>query len=286
MDSLALGLIFIIIFMVLNYVGILLQKFDTNRSGLPEDAETSLFLKRPLWVLGILMQTILVLPFFFLSIDLLGLTLAQPLATSGLLIFVIGAVIILKEKLYRLEWFGVALVFSSIFLISMSGITGDVSIDLFFQSSFFVTFSIFFLACVIIAVVGTILAKKKDNKKIFGYAILTGLAYSLVSIFGQFMSPALDMLFAGTIDIFGWFFLIIGIVFCVLGTGLGIIFSQKAFQRGQAIEIIPISNTVVNLLPILAGVFVFKQIITFWWLFIPGIGILLIGVSLLARFQK
>jgi len=271
--------------MFLNNFGLLFQKYETNKAGLDKDASVGLFLKRPLWVLGILMQTIFVIPFFFLVIDLLGVTLAQPLVTTGLLIFIIGSLFMLKERLHRVEWLGVALMFSAALMVALSNVTGDVPLSTFVDPGFIPRAIVFFSVAVALAILGAIIAKKQGGRQVLGYAVLMGVSYAMVSTAGQFMTPSLDMLFGPGLDALGCILLVGGFSGTVLGTIAGIVFSQKAFQRSQAITIVPTSQAIINVLPIFGGIYVFGQEIQYLLLFIPGIVVLLVAVSLLARFQ-
>ncbi|MHA1131039.1 MAG: hypothetical protein ACTSQQ_09535, partial [Candidatus Helarchaeota archaeon] len=76
-----------------------------------------------------------------------------------------------------------------------------------------------------------------------------------------------------------------GSIGAVIGTIFGLLMAQEAFKRGQAINIIPFTQITINLLPILAGIFVFGQAITSPLFFWPGVLSIIIGASLLSRFQ-
>ncbi|MFX0101559.1 MAG: hypothetical protein ACFFCS_18430 [Candidatus Hodarchaeota archaeon] len=281
----ALGIIMTLVGTTINSVGILLQKLDINRSGMKDDSNLSYFMKRPVWVLGILMQTIILLPFFILGIDLLGVTLAQPLATAGLLVFVLGSIFVLKEKLKRQEWAGVIMLVVAVLLIGLSGVVGDVTMAVFFQESFLANLIIFLVITAGLVVVGIIVIKVLE-KQVLGYSIFLGVAYAIVSISGQLATPPLDMMFGTGLSAAGWILLLLGVAGVLLGTYFGILYSQLAFQKGQAIDVVPSSQAIINLLPVFAGLFLFGQYILFPVLFIAGMGLLLVSVVLLARFQK
>jgi hypothetical protein len=107
-----------------------------------------------------------------------------------------------------------------------------------------------------------------------------------VSISGQLVTIGFDVAFVPGTETLGWMLGVTGLVGVVVGTVLGIMFSQRAFQKAQAIRIIPISQSINNLLPIVAGIYLFGQYIGILWLFIPGVVVLLVAVTLLARFQR
>ena len=83
----------------------------------------------------------------------------------------------------------------------------------------------------------------------------------------------------------GLLLLILGIVGAIAGTVFGIITTQEAFKRGQAINVIPFMQISVNVIPILAGLYVFGQTITIPFFFWAGVIAIIIGASMLARFQ-
>jgi drug/metabolite transporter (DMT)-like permease len=282
----ALGIACVLAGTAINSIGLILQKREVNKSGMKDDSNIAYFFKRPLWIIGILMQTLLFAPFFFIGIDLIGIALAQPLATAGLLVFVAGAVLVLKERVSRIEWVGISLMIAAIFLVSAAGVAGEVTISIFFQDAFLPSVVVFVLVIAGLAVAGGLLVKLVGKRAVQGFAILVGTSYAVVSISGQLVTVGFDVAFLPSFEPLGWSLGITGLIGVVAGTVLGIIFSQRAFQKAQAIHIIPISQSINNVLPIVAGVYLFGQYIGILWLFIPGVVVLLVAVTLLARFQR
>lgn len=85
----------------INNFGIVLQKRQINLKAPPDAQEKSMmdigqFLKDPIWILGILMQTILYLPFLLLAYDFIGITLLQPLSNAGIIFLVLGLILMLN----------------------------------------------------------------------------------------------------------------------------------------------------------------------------------------------
>jgi hypothetical protein len=121
--------------------------------------------------------------------------------------------------------------------------------------------------------------KNKARFPFFG--ILLGNIYSMVSISMQWFQLGV----AEFSHALGLLILILGIGGAIAGTILGIITAQEAYKRGQAIWTIPFMQIIINILPVLAGIFVFAQTITnlvFFWI---GIGCIIVGGSMLARFE-
>ncbi|MHA1368718.1 MAG: hypothetical protein ACTSRA_03230 [Promethearchaeota archaeon] len=283
---LAIGILLTLAGAAINNIGILLQKLDINRAGMEDDSNLAFFMKRPVWILGILMQTVIVIPFFFLGIDFLGVTLAQPLATSGLVIFVLGSFFILKENLTGKEWFGVSVMIASIFMLSLSGVSGNVTMNVFYPRTF--TYKLLLIAaCVtVLGIAGTIIVKLRRFNVAFGYGILMGISYALVSISAQFITPALGSLFSGTNTGLVWSLIILGVIGIIGGTILGILLAQEAFKTSRAIDVVPASQAIINILPVIAGVYLFGQEIQHLILFIPALILIITSASMLARFQK
>lgn len=284
--DLVLGISCILAGTAMNSTGIVLQKREVNKSGMRDDSNLAYFLKRPFWVLGILAQTLLFAPFFFIGIDLIGIALAQPLATAGLLVFVAGAVLVLKEHVSRVEWIGIWLMVAAIFLVSLAGVAGNVTVSIFFQD-WFVTSAVAFTAILAgLIVAGGLLIRFVKQRDVQGLAILIGTSYAIVSIAGQLVTIGFDTASLAGMEVLGWMLVVLGLAGVIGGTVAGINFSQNAFKKAQAIQIIPISQSINNVLPIVAGTFLFGQSIEFSWLFIPGVVVLLVAVTLLARFQR
>ncbi|MBN2150194.1 MAG: hypothetical protein JW839_01985 [Candidatus Lokiarchaeota archaeon] len=282
----ALGIACVLTGTAINSAGLLLQKREVNRSGMVDGSDIAPFLRRPFWILGILMQTLIFAPFFFIGIDLVGITLAQPLANAGLLVFVAGAVLALKERLSRIEWAGVSLVIAALFLVSLAGVSGDVSVSALIQGDALLRATAFSAAIAGLAVLGWLLARLPRPWSVQGPAVLVGTSYAVVSISGQLVTVGFGAASNPGSEAMGWLLGAVGLAGVVLGTLFGIIFSQRAFKRAPAIHVIPASQSITNVLPIVAGIYLFGQGIAFVWLFVPGIAMLLVAVILLARFQR
>ncbi|MDD1778263.1 MAG: hypothetical protein LUQ65_08850, partial [Candidatus Helarchaeota archaeon] len=237
------------------------------------------FLKDPLWDLGILMQTVLYLPFLLLSYDFLGITLAQPISASGLIFLILGLFLMLNERFkHKSEYFGMGILVFGVIAIALGGVTGTITIDIFIANltNFWILFAIM-LGLSGLSVV--MIIKNKARFPFFG--VLLGNIYSMVSISMQWFQLGIDE-FSHAL---GLLILILGIGGAIAGTVLGIVTGQEAYKRGQAIWTIPFMQITINILPVLAGLFIFAQYITnlaFFWI---GLGCIIVGGSMLARFE-
>jgi len=279
-----LGIMLAIIGAAINNFGIVLQKRQVNIKAPPDTPEKKIsdisdFLKDPIFILGILMQTIIYLPFLVASLDILGVTLAQPLSNSGIIFLVIGLLYFLNEKLKKLEAFGTILMIASVITLAFGGVMGDITLNIFINSM--LEFWIFMILIAVSSLISIILIIKTKKIRIPLLGFLAGLCYSLVSISLQIFTLSMTELHQ---PIALWF-LIFGMLGAVIGTIFGILTTQEAFKRSQAINIIPFSQISMNLIPIIAGIVIFQQQILnpiFFWF---GTIAIIVSASLLARFQ-
>ncbi|HUX99012.1 MAG TPA: hypothetical protein VMV49_05625 [Candidatus Deferrimicrobium sp.] len=285
LGEILLGILLGLIGAFINNWGVVLQKRQVNIKAPPEAADKTIgdisqFLKDPVWVLGILMQTIFYLPFLIIAYDLITITLLQPISSAGIIFLVIGLIIFLNEKLRKKsEYLGIGILIFGIFIIAFGMIPVSPTIDTFLSSlmPFWIIFG-FILISSLIALV-FIFKSKKIQLMLLGFII--GNCYAFVAISMQIFS-------LGIFDLghpLGLLLLILGIVGAIAGTVFGIITTQEAFKRGQAINVIPFMQISVNVIPILAGLYVFGQTITIPFFFWAGVIAIIIGASMLARFQ-
>lgn len=283
-----IGIVLAIVGAFINNFGVVLQKRQVNIKAPPEIKDKTMmdigkFLKDPLWDLGILMQTVLYLPFLLLSYEFLGITLAQPISACGLIFLILGLFLMLNERFkHKSEYFGLGLLVFGVIAIALGGVKGDITIDIFIAnlSNFWILFSSM-LALSGLSVV--MIIKNKARFPFFG--VLLGNIYSMVSISMQWFQLGI----AEFSHAVGLLILILGIGGAIAGTVLGIITGQEAYKRGQAIWTIPFMQITINILPVLAGLFVFGQSINpeiinlvFFW---AGLGCIIVGGSMLARFE-
>lgn len=282
--NLIFGITVCMIGAAINNFGLVLQKRQVNIKAPPESENKTMtdikdFLRDPIWILGILMQTFLYLPFLIYSFDLIGITLTQPLSNSGLIFLVLGLILMVNEKLKRLEMFGTFLMVFGAISIALGNVTGQITLDSFIKS--INTFWVFFFGIILLSLICLALIKKIKKTRLMFLGFLAGLCYSMVSISMQILTLSLY----GIDKPVGLFFLIFGILGAVLGTVFGILTAQEAFKRGQAMNIVPFSQIGMNIIPILAGLLVFGQSIlspVFFWI---GTISIIVAASLLARFQ-
>lgn len=279
-----IGVILALIGAFINNFGVVLQKRQVNIKVPPEMKDKTImdinkFLKDPLWDLGILMQTVVYLPFLLLSYGFIGITLVQPISNAGLIFLILGLFLMLNERFkYKIEYSGMGILIFGVVIIAFGGVIGKITIDIFLANlpNFWILFSI------VLALSGVsvfMIIKNKARFPFFG--ILLGNIYSMVSISMQWFQLGI----AEFSHVLGLFILVLGIGGAVAGTVFGIITAQEAYKRGQAIWTIPFMQITINIFPVLAGIYVFAQTITYLFFFWLGIICIIIGGSMLARFE-
>jgi drug/metabolite transporter (DMT)-like permease len=288
MSNTLLGIFFVICGGAIINFGVVLQKRQINirtKQQLPLEPnitqnDLKSYFKDPLWILGILMQTILSLPFIFLGLDYLGPSLAQPLSNACIIFLVLGLIFVLKESIKRIEIIGIVILILGMIAIGLGGVTGIITLSAFLEEK--VTIFWIFMFIVTVFVVGFFILSK--NKKFFliSYGLLIGLFYSIVTISMQLFLLSFEDLSLSIAKLM----LIGGVLGLILATIIAVILSQNAFKRGQAINIIPFSQITMNLVPIIAGIIIFEQIVTNTLVFWIGTLLIIVGASFLARFQN
>ncbi|MHA1271599.1 MAG: DMT family transporter [Candidatus Helarchaeota archaeon] len=235
--------------------------------------------KNKIWLVGIILGSLGGLP-YFASQALIGVTLAQPLQGTGLLMLVISAVYYLKEKLKLGELIGVSiLIFGPIFL-SLSNVQDiDIALEIT-DIGFISSILIFYVLCISGIIISYVLSKK-DFKPSIMLALNSGIFFGMGAISAQLGVFFLEMN-AGILSILG---AILGFGMIIIGNAIGTLIVNMAFQKGKAVRIIPIQGIGNLLIPIIGGIVIFQQVVLFLNFFIIGVCCQLIGGILIVRLQ-
>lgn len=299
--TIVLGIIIAIISTFCFNLGIVLQK-----KGLKESSEIKIeegiinllktfkeFSKNKYWLTGTILGLIGLIP-YVIAMGLVGILVVQPVSTIGLIIFVISAIKILKEKISLFEIISIGMLVVSPILIGFA-IISDVSFNF---SEFFLPYLLFFITIILGCIVSFLLSKKKRGTKLEGFFIMIigSLLFSLGATFTNILAQAyndanVNALFFWEI-IFGifWFdylhiWLFFGFWGMIVFNLISIIFFQTALQKIKAVVVVPIHNAIVLIVPVLAGLFVFHQKFENILLFFISIILILISIISLSKFQ-
>ncbi|MFX1495946.1 MAG: DMT family transporter [Promethearchaeota archaeon] len=251
------------------------------------------FSKNKSWLTGTIIGLIGLIP-YVIAMGMVGVVVVQPVSTIGLIIFVISAIRILKEKVSLFEIISIGMLVISPILIGLA-IISDIRISF---TEFLTPYLLFITIIILICVLSFFLSKKTRGTKWEGFFIMIigSLLFSLGATFTNVLAQAyndahINALFFWEI-IFGIFWLdylhiwlFIGFWGMVIFNLVSIVFFQTALQKIRAVVVVPIHNAITLLVPVLAGLFIFHQIFENTLLFFVSIILILISIISLSRFQ-
>jgi len=268
--------------------------------GIKEILKSFLWLvKNKSWAFGFFLGVAGWFP-YLISIGMIGIIVTEPVMATGFIVFVIAAIVILKERVRALEYIAIALLTISPILIAFTGIS-DVDIDLYGFVPSFITFLLIVLS---ISIILLVIAKKKKGTgaeglfTMFGGAILFAIGGVATNILAQaLIQTGEGFQWFTLLELpFGIFWFIYGGSYAHLWVFLGfwlmtifnissMPFYQGGFQRGKLLIMYPILDTVALLLPITAGIFVFRQTFTNYPLFFIALVFIVFATLILAKYQ-
>lgn len=252
-------------------------------------------LKNKWWLLGVLLGVGGWFP-YIISIGMVGVLVTEPVMATGFIVFVVAAVKILNEKVSLLEYGAIGMLTVSPILIAFSGIS-DVRFDVY---EFIVPLVIFLSVTLSISIFSFIMSKKTRGTSLEPlYMMLCGgILFALGGTFTNILAQAFIsaniqftwyVLFEIIFAIFWWDYahilVFIGFWGMVIMNLSSLTFYQRAIQKGKAVIMYPILDTLALVIPITAGLMVFKQGFENPVLFWTAITFAMIGSLILSRFQ-
>ena len=251
--------------------------------------------KNKWWLLGAILGVVGWFP-YIMSIGLVGFMVSEPINSMGIIIVVIAANRILGEKVTWYEFLAISILAISPILIAFAGIS-EVAIDLY---EMVIPLTIFLIITFSITIGSFVFSQKKRGTKLEGFFVmLTGSFFlALGGVFTNILAQAIvqaniQLTWYFGIEIFfgifwfdyphlwvfiGWW----GLAICNLAS---FAFYQSAFQKSRMAVVFPILDSIGLLIPIIAGILVFKQTFNNYFLFFLAIVLIFIGTSTLGRFQ-
>jgi hypothetical protein len=251
--------------------------------------------KNKWWFLGLILGFLGWFP-YIVSISMVGVLVTEPVMATGFIVFVIAAVKMLNEKVSLYEYAAIGMLTFSPILIGFAGISG-VTFDMY---AFILPLVIFLGITLSISFVAFIMSKKTRGSSVEPlYLMLCGgilfaLGGTFTNILGQaFIFTGIEfswyILFEIVFGIFWWDYghllVFIGFWGMVTLNLSSLTFYQSAMQKGKATIMYPILDTLALIVPITAGLLVFKQTFENPFLFWLAIGFAMIGSLILSRFQ-
>jgi len=255
------------------------------------------FFKNRDWAFGFLLGNIGYIP-YLISQNLVGIVVTQPITSVGLIVLVIAANKILNEKIGPFELSSFIMMGFGTILIGLAQVS-DIFIDILEIAFPLIIFTviIFFISGAIFLIASRFKGESMDAILMM---IIAGLITSLGSIFSSafvqaisygtyFQIPILapiEILFGcfWFWDPYHWWGFCSFYVFIIFNS-VGFAFTQGGLQRGKAVLVFPIVNTVNMIAPIIAGFIIFQQTFQNYLLFYIGVSLILIATVILSRFQ-
>ncbi len=251
--------------------------------------------KNKWWLLGTILGIVGWFP-YIISIGMVGVLVTEPIMATGFLVFVVAAIRILHEKISTLEYIAITMLTFSPILIAYSGIS-DVRFDMY---EFVAPLIIFLSIALSIAIICFILSKKKRGTSIeplymmFTGAILFALGGTFTNILAQaIISAEIQLtwyvLFEIVFAIF-WFdyyhmMIFVGFWGMAIMNLSSVAFYQGAIQKGKAVVMYPILDSIALIIPIISGLLIFKQTFENMILFTVAVIFVVFGSLILSRFQ-
>ncbi|MFX0048298.1 MAG: hypothetical protein ACFE8G_09040 [Candidatus Hermodarchaeota archaeon] len=271
----------------INNVGLVLQKKVVNEIH-PEAKFFRSLIKKPLWIIGILMELIIGSIFFMIAQIYIGPALIPGLMAFGLIFLAIGSVKIVGETLKKEEIIGIILMILAIFLLGLSELSIDIaSIDIL-AFDLVLNMTIFTIALFLGSFICEILQRKIEKLKGILLAISSGFQFSLTNFWIAPLMAVIAHVFGGSATLGELFLFIACAAILITASLLGIIKIQQAFQVANASRMIPIQQVPIQITPVIAYFFVFTlmppTIFPIVYVLI-GVSLILLSSFLLAKRQ-
>jgi multidrug transporter EmrE-like cation transporter len=206
----------------------------------------------PVWLGGLALQTggyvIYLVALSGAPISLLAVTMQ-----GGIALFVMVAVLFLRERANPREWIGIAGIVAAIFLLTLSlsgGATASVT-----NSALLVLLS----AVVAIAAIFTFLAERHQPTGIAS-AIASGLAFGMGSLYAKAVVEMLAGIFSVPMTSVAFTVLTTPWTYLAVAANLGgLVLLQNSFHAARGIIVMPLSSACSNLVPIVGGIVAFGE---------------------------
>ncbi|MHA1214085.1 MAG: DMT family transporter [Candidatus Hodarchaeales archaeon] len=222
------------------------------------------------WLLGTFF-TFLGWSMFIIALSLAPLSLIAPLQNIGVILLAALSIKFFHERFHLYEWFGLSLCLFGVFLLTVGSDTSFQGVSTYNSTNGTIMIFILVLSTVIL-IFGQKFYFSEKNGVVLGF--LSGMTAGLGAMFTK-------LIILSIYQFFNLIFFVICFLICQI---ISFITLQAGFQNERALIIVPLFNSLSTLIPILAGIFIFYELITVT----QGIGILfiLIGTSLLFKFSN
>ena len=193
---------------------------------------------------------------------LASITIIQPLYGFGLIVLVIFIRFYLKEKINRLDIFGVLFGVIGIIVIgitarSLPEVSYTDMLDMFLDFRGIIFFAVFLSIALISYIVSE---KTKKTTSLVFLVISSAIWTSTQNIFNKAVATAVrDAGFKGAFFGEAWLYTWSFVLLFLLVSIIGIIMLNIAYQQGHGVIILPIWTAMQVIIPVLSGIIVFRE---------------------------
>jgi len=208
-------------------------------------------IKTPIWMLGAVAA---ITGFFIytLALNIYDVSVVKPLVNANLLFTFVFAYIVFKEHLSRIEWFGVGVLVTGLFL---SAFSPEIESSNLMNIPLLLVFFPLILVIMVIMIFTMFISKKGYAEFIF--PIFAGFFYGMGTFFTKSVLISLNQLNNGIFLPMGM--LMYSVFMFLLTYGFAIIAQQLAFERGRLSIVSPITNSLSVIVSFIGAYFVFYE---------------------------
>ena len=210
------------------------------------------FMKTPIWMIGGV-AAITGFLIYTIALNIYDVSVVKPLVNTNLLFTFLFAYLVFKEKLSRIEWFGIAILVLGLIFSAFSpnvGSTERMNIPLL------LVFLPITLGMMIVMVSVMFVSKKTRNAE-FIFPIFSGSFYGMGTFFTK--SLLISMKHLNTGDLLMIFMFFYSAFMFLLTYAFAITAQQFAFEQGRLSIVSPITNSLAVGLSFIGAYFVFYE---------------------------
>ncbi len=229
------------------------------------------------WLIGMVVSVIGGV-FYFLALDIAGITVVQPLLNFGFIVLVIAAKRMLGEEVDTRAKVAIGLLIAMPLFMTLSAVTEPQNI------TSYENVILFSVVCVVLIAGFAVVSKKVAIL----WALTCGVSLGISAIFMQWFTTQFFISIETTGNLIGSFFGAAFLPFSISMVGniiANFVFMQIGLQKNAASRYNPINGTVNMIVAIIGGILLFGQGVGNWFYYSIGIGIGVAGIVLLSRYQ-
>jgi drug/metabolite transporter (DMT)-like permease len=246
---------------IANNIGTLVQKKVVNE--VPPEARDQKFMrtlvKKPLWILGLILQLGVGTAFFMLATLYIGPALVPGLMAAGLIVLAIGSIKLIHESIRAPEAAGITLMIAAIVFIGASSLIIPASEYDFLETGFLLRISIFTTALLLIMFALVLVKRHSARFKAIPLALVSGVMFALSNYWVSPLMGTITHVLDGTFVLPELALFVFAALTLVLTNVFGISTLQTAFKSGQASILVPIQQIPIQVVPALVYLFVFAR---------------------------